>query len=229
MSSVGTKSQGHLVQGSRRARARDSGLRLPSRPALLVLAVGLGVLLAAMLIVGTRSPDGGLGSFRPLPSLADRARLSLLDQDGAPRRLEDYRGKVQLVFFGFVRCPDVCPTQLFTFAQVLRRLGRDRARVQVVFVSLDPQRDTPPILKQYVAAFDPSFVALTGSPTQVAALAKSFYVAYRQVPIGRDYTVDHTAATFLIDKDARQTFVATGEPSPPELLQSLQTLLMKQG
>jgi protein SCO1/2 len=139
--------------------------------------------------------------------------LSLPDADGKPRSLADFRGKVTLVFFGYTQCPDVCPTTMAELAEVKRSLGADGSQVQGVFISVDPERDTPELLKNYVSQFDPSFVALRGTPQQTLATAKEFKVFYAK-SAGKDaasYAVDHTAGSFLFDKQGRvRLFVRYG-------------------
>lgn len=137
---------------------------------------------------------------------ADYARsLSLTDQDGQPRTLGDFKGKVIVVFFGYTQCPDVCPTTLAEVAEVKRALGADGDKVQGVFVTVDPERDTQALLKAYLQSFDPSFVALRGSLEQTQAAAKEFKVYYAKVEGKTEgsYTMDHTAASFLFDKQGR--------------------------
>lgn len=137
---------------------------------------------------------------------AEYARsLNLPDQDGRSRSLADFKGKVVVVFFGYTQCPDVCPTTMAELAEVKRSLGADGERVQGVFVSVDPERDTPALLKAYMASFDPSFVALRGSEEQTKAAAKEFKVYYAKVPgkTPESYTLDHTAASFIFDPEGR--------------------------
>ena len=137
---------------------------------------------------------------------ADYARtLSLPDAEGKVRTLADFKGKVTVVFFGYTQCPDVCPTTMAELAEVKRSLGKDGERVQGVFVTIDPERDTPQLLKNYITAFDPSFVALRGSDAQTKAVAKEFKVYYAKVE-GRtpgSYTMDHTAGSFIYDTQGR--------------------------
>jgi protein SCO1/2 len=147
---------------------------------------------------------------------ADYGReLALPDVDGRVRTLADFKGKAVVVFFGFTHCPDVCPTTMAELADVKRQLGADGERLQAVFVTVDPERDTPEKLKGYMAAFDPSFVALRGTPAQTEALAKSFKAYYKKVP-GADadsYTVDHTAGSYVFDPQGRlRLFVRYGQP-----------------
>ena len=133
---------------------------------------------------------------------AEYARsLNLPDAQGQARSLADFKGKVLVVFFGYTQCPDVCPTTLLELAQVKKALGADGARVQGVFVTVDPERDTPELLKAYVANFGADFVALRGTPEQTKAAAKNFKVFYSKVPgkTETSYTVDHTAGSYVFD------------------------------
>lgn len=145
---------------------------------------------------------------------AEYARtLSLPDQDGKQRSLGDFKGKVVVVFFGYTQCPDVCPATMSELAQVKQALGKDGERVQGVFVSVDPERDTPEILKSYMASFDGSFVALRGTPEQTKEAAKEFKVFYGKVPGKTEgsYTVDHTAGSFVFDPSGKvRLFVRYG-------------------
>ena len=126
--------------------------------------------------------------------------FALTDANGRRRSLADYRGKVVMLYFGFVQCPDVCPTALSRAVEVLRQIGPEAAaRVQLLFVTVDPERDTPALLREYMAAFDPSFMALTGSLYEVKAAADAFRVYFKKVPTGSTYTMDHTALTYLFD------------------------------
>lgn len=127
--------------------------------------------------------------------------LSLPDMNGQPRTLGDFKGKVTVVFFGYTQCPDVCPTTMSELAQVKKALGPDGDKLQGVFVTIDPERDTPEILKSYMASFDPSFIALRGTLAQTEAAAKEFKVFYAKVPgkVEGSYTMDHTAGAYVFD------------------------------
>ncbi len=129
----------------------------------------------------------------------------LADFDGRQRSLSDFRGKVVVVFFGYTQCPDVCPTTLTDMAEVKRCLGPDGEKLQVIFVTLDPDRDTPEVLKKYVPAFDPTFIALRGTRDETAAVAKDFKVFYQKVPgkTETSYTLDHTAGSYVFDQGGR--------------------------
>jgi len=143
------------------------------------------------------------------PPRAESPALRLFDFDGRPRQLADYRGRVLVIFFGFVRCPDACPAELFKLAQAMKRLGPMSEHMQVLFVTLDPERDTPQVLKSYVTAFDPRFVGLTGSTADIDRAAMSFYVEYARVGRGADYSIDHSTSTFVLDAHGRLRLVGT--------------------
>ena len=131
--------------------------------------------------------------------------LDLTDADGKRRKLADFKGKVAVVFFGYTQCPDVCPTTLAELAQVKQSLGDAGARVQGVFVTVDPERDTPEVLKAYVGNFGADFVALRGTAEETKAAAKAFKVFYAKVPGKTDtsYTMDHTAGSYIFDAQGR--------------------------
>ena len=137
---------------------------------------------------------------------ADYAQnFSMTDQFGKTRTIADFKGKAVVVFFGFTQCPDVCPTSMAELAEVKKLLGKDGDKLQGVFVSLDPERDTAPVLKAYMEAFDPSFLALSGSLEQTAAVAKQFKIYYKKVE-GRtatSYTLDHSAGSYTFDPQGR--------------------------
>ncbi len=133
---------------------------------------------------------------------ADYAQdLDLNDTDGKRRHIADFKGKVTVVFFGFTQCPDVCPTTMLELAEVKKALGADGDRVQGVFVTIDPERDTADVLKAYVANFSPDFVALRGTVEETKAIAKRFKVFYAKVPGKTEgsYSMDHTAGSYIFD------------------------------
>jgi protein SCO1/2 len=125
----------------------------------------------------------------------------LTDQNGRTVTEQDFKGAPFLVFFGFTHCPDVCPTTLFEVSEILRTLGPDAARVKVAFITVDPERDTPTALKDYLSSFDPLMAGLNGEPAAIAAVAKAYRVYYKKVPLDEGYTMDHTAIVYLMDKD----------------------------
>jgi protein SCO1/2 len=129
----------------------------------------------------------------------------LTDFNGRQRRLSDFRGKVVAVFFGYTHCPDVCPTTLAELASAVKKLGPDAGKVQVLFITADPERDTADVLRQYVTAFDPTFLGLRGTPEETAQVAKAFKVLIQKNP-GTDpnnYTVDHSSGTYVYDTSGR--------------------------
>jgi len=137
---------------------------------------------------------------------ADYAKdFSLKDADGKARTLSDFKGKVVVLFFGYAQCPDVCPTTMTEMAQVKQQLGSDGDKLQVLFVTVDPARDTPEVLKAYMGAFDPGFVALIPTPEQLATIAKDFKVYFKKVEgkTPTSYSMDHSAASFVYDTQGR--------------------------
>lgn len=159
---------------------------------------------------------------------ADLGRdFALTDHQGQPRTLQDFRGKVTVIFFGFTHCPDVCPTTLSDFAQVMKALPpADAARVQVLFVTVDPERDTREVLAQYVPSFHPSFLGLYGDAEATARTAKTFKIHYQKQPQpGGSYTVDHSAGTYIYDTEGRLRLFAQYGAGPQTLLHDVRELL----
>jgi protein SCO1 len=154
----------------------------------------------------------------------------LPDQDGRMRSLQEVQGKIVAVFFGYTQCPDVCPTTLTEMREAKRMLGADGDKLQVVFITVDPERDTPQLLKAYMANFDPSFIALRGSPEQLAATAKDFKVYYKKAEgkTPTSYTMDHSAASYVYDTHGRLR-VYTRYGSGAQALASDFKLLLKEG
>lgn len=137
---------------------------------------------------------------------ADYAKgFSLADHNGKIRTLQDFQGKVVMMFFGYTQCPDVCPTSMTEMAQVKQLLGKDGERIQGLFVTVDPERDKPEMLKEYMAAFDPTFLALVPTPEQLAVLAKDYKVYYKKVEgtTSTSYTMDHMAGNFIYDPQGK--------------------------
>jgi protein SCO1/2 len=131
--------------------------------------------------------------------------FALVDHNGKPRKLEDFRGKVVVIFFGFTHCPDVCPTTLAELAGAVRKLGPAGDNVQVLLVTVDPARDTPEVLAKYVTAFHPKFLALRGNADETLRVAKEFKVIYQKVagPRPENYTMDHSAGSYVFDRQGR--------------------------
>jgi protein SCO1/2 len=162
---------------------------------------GLAIFSVAIFMVAGRLPT-------PIPApSAIGGPFSLVDQTGKPVTEADLKGKPSLMFFGFTHCPDICPTALFDMTQLYKALGRDGDKLQAYFVSVDPERDTPDILKEYLSSFDPRLRGLTGDPAAVAAMEKAYRVYSKKIPLDAGgYTMDHTALVYLMDKEGR--FVA---------------------
>ncbi|RZI77078.1 MAG: SCO family protein [Variovorax sp.] len=162
---------------------------------------------------------------------ADYAKdFKLADADGNVRTLADFKGKVVVLFFGYAQCPDVCPTTMTEMAQVKQQLGKDGDKLQVVFITVDPARDTPTVLKAYMGAFDPAFVALIPTPEQLAATAKDFKAYYKKVDgsTPTSYSMDHSAASYVYDTEGRLRLYARYGAGAAPMLADVQALL-KQG
>lgn len=151
--------------------------------------------------------------------------FTLKDGDGRVRTLADYRGKYVMIFFGYTQCPDVCPTALARAVAVRQKLGADAERLQVIFVTVDPERDSAVVLKAYTAAFDPSFVGLRGDDVQTRAVAKEFRVTYQKVPTGSSYAMDHTAMTYILDAKGRIRLGMRHAQTADEYAADLRTLM----
>lgn len=155
--------------------------------------------------------------------------FALSDFDGRRRTLADFRGKVLMLYFGFVQCPDVCPTALTRAAGVMQALGPQSADLQVVFVTVDPERDTPALLREYMKAFHPSFLALTGSADEIRKTADEFKVFYQKVPTGSSYTMDHTALSYLFDRQGRLRVALRHEQTVDDYTADIRVLLGEAG
>ena len=197
----------------------------PARRALLGLA-------AAAVLAGC---DGKLPGAADKPSFkgiditgAEYARkLQLTDPDGKPRSLAEFKGKLVVVFFGYTQCPDVCPTTMAELSEVKRSLGADGARVQGIFVTVDPERDTAALLKAYVGNFGPDILGLRGSADETRAAAKEFKVFYAKVPgkTETSYTVDHTAGSYVFDTQGRVRLFTRQGSGAQALAEDLKQLL----
>jgi len=188
------------------------------------LAIGLIAICAGL--------TGGCRSEAPKFKLTDLTgapfgkELNLTDHNGKPRTLADFSGKVVVVFFGFVHCPDVCPTALAELGLVATELGADAGGLQVLFVTVDPERDTPEVLAKYVTAFHPSFLGLYGDAAATGRAAQSFKIFYRKQRLdGGSYTVDHSAGTYILDQQGRLRLFAQYGAGAPALLHDIRILL----
>jgi protein SCO1/2 len=192
-----------------------------------------GSLIAVLLITAAPSavpaaPDVSSFKLAVWPSGAPSPNFALVDTDALPRTLGSYRGRVVIVYFGFLRCPDACPTGLTKLAAVMKELGDGTERVQVLFITLDPMRDTPAELKSYLAAFDSRFVGLTGTEAQVDRAAQSFNVQYSKVIVGGDYTISHSAATYIFDANGSLRLVGGERSRAADFVHDLSVLLAEQ-
>ncbi len=193
------------------------------RPRGLLLALVAAGLVAGALIAffWPHPPDFRLITVPPGPDLSD---IGLVDYDGRPRSLADYRSQVLVIYFGYVHCPDTCPAELFKLAQVMKRLGPVSKRVQVLFITLDPERDTPQVLKGYVTAFDPAFIGLTGTTAQIDKAAASFNIEHTKVPLGNDYALEHSSETFVLDVPGRRRLVGSPATSIDDFAHDIKEL-----
>lgn len=198
-------------------------MALPSTR-LATLIVALLCTAGAALAANAVSPFKGteIGGGR---SYAQDFRL--IDHDGRPRRLADFRGKAVVLFFGYLQCPNYCPTTLARLAEVMALLGEDARRVQVLFVTIDPERDTPQALKEYVGSFDPSFLGLYTTPQATPQLALDFRVYYRKVPGSdrKNYHIDHAVFSYAYDPAGRLRLRLSDALSASEIAADLRRLL----
>nr|WP_081983671.1 SCO family protein [Massilia sp. JS1662] len=162
-------------------------------------------LLAALLVAAAAGCTPRAPTYHgiDLAGAPYRSDFALAAGDGTTRSLDDFAGKYVMLFFGYTQCPDVCPTALTRALEIRRRLGPDKDRIRVVFITVDPERDTPNIVREYVRAFDPTFVGLSGTAAQTAQAAANYRVVYRKVPNDASYSMDHTALTFVVDPHRR--------------------------
>jgi protein SCO1/2 len=202
----------------------NPGMQLPRHTIIIVLLAVAGFALGAIAAWHTRQPGREApaaieGLLWPNPRSV--SAVDLVDQGGRPFTLERLRGQWSLVFFGFTRCPDVCPTTLTVLRDALRELRATagaQTLPQVVLVSVDPERDTPAAMKSYVEFFDPEFIGATGAPAQVDALTRELGIVHMKVPLaGGDYTVDHTAAVLLLDPQARLVGLLSAPHAAPAI------------
>ena len=198
----------------------------PSRFALVaVVAAGLLVLAAgALLALAFRETPQGAAGTALASAIGGPFRLT--DQNGKPVSDADLKGKWQLLFFGYTHCPDACPTALNEIALALDQLGAKRDAVEVVFITVDPERDTPEVLKSYVASFDAPIIALTGAPEAVAQAAKAYRVYYAKHPRpDGEYDMDHSAVIYLMNPEGRFTASFTPDSTAEAIAARLQKLL----
>ncbi len=164
----------------------------------------------------------GIGRTITSGRIAVGGPYALTDQDGQPRTSTDFRGKYQMVYFGYTFCPDVCPTTLAVMSAALDKMGIDQNRIVPVFITIDPDRDTPAVLKKYMAAFGPRFVGLTGKPDEIADVEKEFRVYARKQPLaGGNYGMDHSSVIYLMGPDGKLVGFYDDPISPEDLAKDL--------
>ena len=151
--------------------------------------------------------------------------LALTGHDGKPRTLADFRGKAVVVFFGFTHCPDICPTTLADAAGAVKALGRDAERVQVLMVTVDPERDTPEVLAKYVPAFDARFLGMYGDAAATQRVAKEFKIFFEKRKAGSSYSVDHSGQSYVLDPQGRIRLFVRHDRIAQDLAEDLRTLL----
>ena len=186
------------------------------------------LLMAAMaMAVSACSPEKPTFKAIDLTGADYAQGFQLKDQFGQERTLADFKGQVVVVFFGFTQCPDFCPTTLSEWVQVKKALGENGKKLQAVFITVDPERDTPEVLKDYMANFDPSFLALIPSMDELPALAKSYKIYYKKVPgpTPTSYTMDHQAGTYIYDTEGRLRLYARYGLGPVAVAEDIGKLL----
>jgi protein SCO1/2 len=183
-------------------------------------------LLALCFAAGCGKQQGGTFQLTDVTGASFGKSLELTDHNGQRRTLADFKGKVVVVFFGFTHCPDACPTTMAELATVAKELGPDANRMQVLFVTVDPERDTPEVLKQYVPAFNPTFLGLSGTAEDISRTAKEFKVYYqKQQQPGGSYSMDHSAGTYVFDMQGRLRLFGNYGIGSKAILHDVQVLL----
>src|SRR5438876_12457596 len=195
---------------------------------LILLAAVLGglVILGAGVLLALAPRDAPRGAAGTLLASAIGGQFRLVDQNGKTVTDADLKGRWSLVYFGYTHCPDACPTALHDIAIALDQLGPKREAVRSVFITVDPERDTPEVLKDYVASFDAPILALSGSPEEIARAAKAYRVYYAKHPEpGGDYSMDHSSVIYVMDPEGRFTASFTHQSTPEEIAERLKKLL----
>lgn len=189
------------------------------------------ILIAAVLALALTAckpaPDAPVFQATDITGAEFARDFKLTDHNGQPRILASFKGKIVAIFFGYTHCPDVCPTTLSDFAAALKQLGPLADQVQVLFVTVDPQRDTPELLKVFVPAFDPRFLGMTTDAVSLKALAQEYKVIYQKTSVKGDdnYLIDHSAGTYVYDADGRLRLLMPYGSSPDLIARDLKTLL----
>jgi len=191
-----------------------------------VIAGIVALFLASLLAGCERTPSPPAFKLTDITGAPFGRELDLTDHNGKARTLADFRGKVVTIFFGFTHCPDVCPTTLAEMAAVMRELGPDGQKVQVLFITVDPERDTPQVLRQYVPPFHPDFLGLYGDADALERTAREFKIVYQKQALpGGGYSVDHSAGTYIFDTEGRLRLYASYGSGAAKLLHDIRILL----
>ncbi len=185
------------------------------------------LLTALLLLTACHPPEKVAFTNTDISGAPYANSFSLPDSTGKVRQLSDFKGKVVVMFFGYTQCPDVCPTTMAELETVMQKLGAASDQVQVIFVSLDPERDTPALLGQYVPSFDKRFLGLVGDLTQTAQIAKDFKIFYEKVPgkTPQSYSLDHSAGSYVFDKLGHVRLFVRFNQGPDPIVHDLQLLL----
>jgi protein SCO1 len=206
--------------------------RTPDKPAgsprfaLAAVVFAAVLVLAASVLLALAFRDNPKGAAGTMLASAIGGPFQLVDQNGKPVSDADLKGKWQLLFFGYTHCPDTCPTALNEISLALDRLGKKRSEIEIVFITVDPERDTPEVLKSYMQSFDAPIVALTGSADQVAKAAKAYRVYYAKHPRpDGGYDMDHSAVIYVMDPQGRFTATLTPDATADAIAERLQKLL----
>lgn len=190
-----------------------------------ILGHALAIALGALILAACNQQSQFQGSDVTGTAIGGDFRLT--DHTGKPRSLADFRGKVVLIFFGYTQCPEECPTTLSRLATTMQKLGPDASRVQVLLITVDPERDTREVLSQYVPAFNPDFLGLYGDAAATAAVAKEFKVLYQKQPgpTPGTYSMDHSTGTFIFDREGRLRVYESYAQGPDALAHDIRALL----
>ncbi len=192
--------------------------------------VGRPLAAVGLLLLGVLAAPRSVAAQNASPPEGAVMRFALTAAtDGAAITDETYRGKWLVVYFGYTSCPDVCPTTLIDIAQALDALGARAGAVQALFITVDPKRDTRGVLSEYLKSFDPRFVALTGTPAQIAAAARNFHVFHERQDTDGGYSIDHSTSIYLIDPDGRLAKTITGEGGGQQIAAVLEALMQAEG
>jgi protein SCO1/2 len=199
---------------------------LKTRQGVLLAVLLLAAIAAGIVLWRAADQLPGLGRTITSGRIAIGGPYALTDQDGKPRASSDFAGKYQLIYFGYTFCPDVCPTTLALMGAALDRLGPTQDRIVPVFITIDPERDTPEVLKKYVAAFGPRFVGLTGTPDEIAKVEKEYRVYAKKGPVENGtYAMDHSSVIYLMGPDGKLASFYDEATTPEDLAQKIKAKL----